>query len=84
MLSRLKYGGVAIFSLWLLVLLVDVDELVYFYSCVSGSRAFSGRLFVCLQGQLDVARLLGLLLGVDLQGRRGQRSEVTPITQSQN
>lgn len=46
-----------------------LDEFVYFYLWVSqsGSRALSSHLFVRLQGQLDVARPLGLLLGIDLQ-----------------
>lgn len=62
----------AIFSLflWLWVPFLIVDEFVYFYLGVGN------RLFIRLQGQLDVAWPLGLLLGVDLQGHgsKGQQN----------
>lgn len=47
------------------------------FSRESGSRAVSSSLFIRLQGQLDVARPLRLLLGIDLRGERlkGQQNE---------
>lgn len=58
--------------LWLWVPFLTVDKFVYFYLGVgrSSSRALSIHLFVRLQGQLDVARSLGLLLCIDLRGQR--------------
>lgn len=79
----------AIFNLflWTQVPFLIVGEFVYFYLGVgqSGSRALSRLLFIRLQGQLDVARPLGLLLGVDLQGKGSEVStmekrKVTSIT----
>lgn len=65
-----------------------MDGFVYFYVGVgqSGSGALSSHLFVRLQGQLNVTRPLGLLLGIDLRGARvrgqhnGGEKNVTPIT----
>lgn len=45
----------------------------------SGSRAFSSRLFIGLQGQLNVARPLGLFLGIDLQGQGSKFSKVIEV-----
>lgn len=53
-----------------------MDQFLYFYleAGQSGGGALISYLFTGLQGQLDVARPLGLLLGINLQG---QRSDVS-------
>lgn len=49
-----------------------MDGFVYLYlrEGQSDGRAVSSSLFIRLQGQLDVARPLRLLLGIDLWGQR--------------
>ena len=66
---------------------IIVDGFVYFYvgAGQSGGGALISYLFKGLQGQLNVARPLGLLLGIYLQGQGSEVSitrerKVTQIT----
>lgn len=49
-----------------------MDQFLYFYleAGQSGGGALISYLFIGLQGKLDVARPLGLLLGINLQGQK--------------
>lgn len=62
-----------------------MDQFLYFYleAGQSGGGALISYLFTGLQGQLDVARPLGLLLGINLQGQRSDVSmtEERKVTQ---